>query len=201
MTDSSHDHSLQIKPATCDGVHGLARCRDPKCWLARSVCTWDDIDQVVADPAAFWASCSPAQALALLRAAPQLAGPWEPIPGNPRGVQRFGVGPAKPLAFAGASAETQRVRDHYDGWLRDEGYTLVDEDRPPSPQAGEHDSSCRVVTCGGCREVPNHSESPKGSPCWACKGAGAVEDTSAWSQERLLMACNACGGRGTGARV
>lgn len=63
-------------------------------------------------------------AFALLRAAPKIAGPWEPIPGNDRGVQRVGTH-GQVLAFAAAAAEAQTTRDRYDRLLAEEGWDLL----------------------------------------------------------------------------
>ncbi len=71
------------------------------------------------------ASLTPSQALAMLRVAPKLCTPWQPISGNPLGVERIGVDPSpRILAFAAVHADAADTRDRFDEWLREEGWVL-----------------------------------------------------------------------------
>lgn len=82
------------------------------------------------DPAAFWASLSPAEAYALLRAAPKVAGPWER---TPHGTwHRDGIKPC-PITAAITNrdvATEPNVATVRDADLRAAGWLLVDEEAP-----------------------------------------------------------------------
>ena len=120
MTDSNHPSHFR----TCAGCNTSIGQGEP--------CRCDDVARVdtiewrnVSDPVAFWASVTPAQALALLKAAPKVAGPWEHRESD--FARRHGVSvDARPIALA--SAYSWDTRGTSSNGKDQGGLALNDED-------------------------------------------------------------------------
>lgn len=68
------------------------------------------VEAIEDDPAAFWAMLTPAQALALLKAAPKVAGPWAPLASD----RRFTHRPSACVKVSNSSTYTKEIGDG--GW-------------------------------------------------------------------------------------
>jgi hypothetical protein len=102
------------------------------------------------------------------------------------------------------------LREAAEAW---EALRAWGEARKATPE-GDADHEEPHDACPGCKaiahswamreaaeQLADRNDPGKPEGCWACKGAGSVEETSQSSQDWTTVACGACGGRGTGARV
>lgn len=90
----------------------------------------------ISDPSAFWSALTPAQALALLRAAPKVAGPWERTENGDYRRGPYGHRAASVFSDKWSTSEaggedtgsTKNARAAADAALRAAGWLLCDEE-------------------------------------------------------------------------